>query len=557
MGASTKPYWQDDAVIFAGFYQRIKKYGENSSFFRMLAWVLSWIFSTDHKRVGILYFVSMFSFFAVAVILGFLMRLELMKSGQQFFDPATYNAMFTLHGVIMTFLFIVPGIPAIFGNFFLPLQLGAEDVSMPRLNLASWYMYIIGAAMAVTSLFTNGGTPDGGWTFYAPYSILTKTNVTLALLAAFILGMSSIFTGMNFLTTIHRLKAKGMSWFTMPLFVWSLYATAWIQVLATPVVGITLLLSAMERAFGIGIFDPTKGGDPVLYQHMFWIYSHPVVYVMILPAMGVISEILPVFARRTIFGYTAIAMSTMAIAASGYFVWAHHMFTSGVSDVARLVFSFITFLVAIPTAIKIFNWLATLYKGSIQIDPPMLWALSFLFTFSIGGLTGLALGAVVTDIHLHDTYYVVGHFHYVMFGGGGVGMFAALHFWFPKVTGRMYNFTVAKIAWFFFFVGFNALYFPMLILGVMGMPRRYHDYLPQYELLNTVSTVGSWIMITGLVIMFFNLYRALRSGAKASANPWESKTLEWETQSPPILHNFAKAPEMKHGPYEYEGEWVQ
>ncbi len=343
----------------------------------------------------------------------------------------------------------------------------------------------------------------------------------------------------------------------MPLFVWSLYATAWIQVLATPVVGITLLLSAMERAFGIGIFDPTKGGDPVLYQHMFWIYSHPVVYVMILPAMGVISEILPVFARRTIFGYTAIAMSTMAIAASGYFVWAHHMFTSGVSDVARLVFSFITFLVAIPTAIKIFNWLATLYKGSIQIDPPMLWALSFLFTFSIGGLTGLALGAVVTDIHLHDTYYVVGHFHYVMFGGGGVGMFAALHFWFPKVTGRMYNFTVAKIAWFFFFVGFNALYFPMLILGVMGMPRRYHDYLPQYELLNTVSTVGSWIMITGLVIMFFNLYRALRSGAKASANPWESKTLEWETQSPPILHNFAKAPEMKHGPYEYEGEWVQ
>jgi len=557
MGAGAKAFYHDDAVVFAGMFQAVKKAGKNSSVFRAIAWVLSWILSTDHKRVGILYFVAMFSFFAVAVSLGIMMRLELFQSGQQFFEPKIYNAMFTLHGVIMTFLFIVPGIPAIFGNFLLPLQLGAADVSMPRLNLASWYMYMLGAIMAVVSLFSNGGAPDGGWTFYAPYSIQTDTNVSLALVAAFTLGLSSIFTGMNFLTTIHRLKAPGMGWFDMPLFVWSLYATAWIQVLATPVVGITLLLTVMERTLQIGIFNPSLGGDPVLYQHMFWIYSHPVVYVMILPAMGVISDVLPVFARRHIFGYKAIAYSTMAIAGSGYFVWAHHMFTSGISDVARLVFSFITFLVAIPTAIKIFNWLATLYRGSIQIDPPMLWALTFLFTFSIGGLTGLALGAVVTDIHLHDTYYVVGHFHYVMFGGGGVGMFAALHHWFPKITGRMYNFFHAKVSWFFFFIGFNMLYFPMLILGIMGMPRRYHDYLPQYDFLNSVATVGSWIMVFGILYMFANLLKGLLSGEKAGPNPWNAKTMEWETQSPPILHNFEKQPKMVHGPYDYEGEWVK
>ena len=512
----------------------------------------SWIFSTDHKRIGILYMISIFTFFLVGMILGLAMRLELISPGKTIMGPQAYNATFTLHGVIMIFLFIIPGIPAALGNFFLPLQIGAKDVAFPRLNLLSWYLYITGAVLALISLFAGGGPPDTGWTFYAPYSLETGTNVSIAVLAAFVLGFSSILTGLNFITTMHRLRAPGMGWFRMPLFPWSLYATGWVQVLATPVVGITLVLIIVERAFGIGVFDPSKGGDPILYQHLFWIYSHPAVYIMILPAMGVVSEIIPTFARRTIFGYKAIAFSSMAIAAVGSLVWGHHMFTSGMGDQARVIFSFLTFLVAVPSGIKIFNWVATLYKGSTQADTPLLYILAFIFLFSIGGLTGLIQGSLATDIHIHDTAFVVGHFHYVMFGGTGFAFFGGLHYWFPKMFGKMYNERRAKIAWLILFVGFNLLYFPMLILGYMGMPRRYYDYLPRYQPLHFLSTIGSWILATGILLMFFNLLSSLKNGEKAGDNLFGGATLEWTTPSPPPLENFDEVPTVTGSPYRFK-----
>jgi cytochrome c oxidase subunit 1 len=514
--------------------------------------LLSWIFSTDHKRVALLYLSAIGFFFLVAMLLGLTMRAELLAPGQQLVSARAYNSLFTLHGVIMIFLFIIPGIPAVMGNFMLPLQIGAEDVAFPRLNLASWWVYMAGATLALVSLFSGGGPADTGWTFYAPYSLRSHANVSMAVLAAFTLGFSSILTGLNFITTIHRMRAPGMTFFRLPLFVWSLYATSWIQVIATPVVGITLVLIVLERTLGIGFFDPVAGGDPILYQHLFWIYSHPAVYVMILPGMGVISEILPTFARRTIFGYKAIALSSVAIAAVGYLVWGHHMFTTGISDTSRVVFSLLTFLVAIPTGVKIFNWVATLYKGSISLDSPMLYALSFIFLFSIGGLTGLVNGALSTDIHVHDTAFIVGHFHYTMFGGGGIALFAALHYWLPKIFGRRIFEPVARRAWLLVFVGFNTLYFPMLILGLQGMPRRYADYLPQFQPLHALSTMGSWILAGGILLMIWNLWRSARQGEPAGDNPWGGTTLEWRTSSPPPTLNFDHPVSVTGGPYERE-----
>ncbi len=513
--------------------------------------ILSWLLTTDHKRIGLMYMFGIISFFLVGAIIGLLMRLELLSPGGKIFSAQTYNSLFTLHGVIMIFLFIIPGIPAIFGNFFLPIQIGARDVAFPRLNLLSWYVYIVGAILALTSLFLPGGPIDTGWTFYIPYSVRSGSNVSLAIFAAFILGFSSILTGINFVTTTHRLRAPGMSFFKMPLFVWATYATAWIQIIATPVIAITILLVIIERAFGVGIFDPALGGDPVLYQHMFWIYSHPAVYIMILPAMGVVSEIIPTFARRTIFGYKQIAYSSLAIAFIGYLVWGHHMFSSGQSDTSNWIFSLLTFLVALPSGVKIFNWVATMYKGSIDPQPPFLWVMSFIVLFSIGGLTGLVLGALATDIHLTDTYFVVAHFHYVMFGGTGTIFIAAFHYWFPKMFGKMYNLKFAKIAVVTYFIGFNMLYFPKFIMGYLGMPRRYYDYLPMYTPYQRISTYGSWILVSTLFFIVGYFIHAYFRGKKATSNPWGGVTLEWHIPSPPPVENFKVIPVITHDPYDF------
>ena len=513
--------------------------------------LMSWLTSTDHKRIGVLYLALMTALFWAGVSLGVVMRLKQLSAGAYLISAQTYNALFTVHGVIMIFMFVIPGLPAVFGNFFLPILIGAKDVSFPRLNLLSWYFFAAGSTLAVLSLFTGHGAPDTGWTFYAPFSLRTGTNVSLAVFAAFVLGLSSILTGINFITTIHRMRAPGMTWHRMPLFVWSLYATGWIQVLVTPIIGITLILVILERAFGIGVFDPAKGGDPLLYQHLFWIYSHPAVYIMIVPAMGAVTEIIPTFARRTIFGYKAIAYSSIAIAAFGSLVWAHHMFTSGIGDMAALVFSLFTFVVAVPSAIKVFNWTATLYKGSIDMQPPMLFALTFVFLFCIGGLTGVMQGALSVNVHLHDTYWIVGHFHYVMFGGTGFAFFAALLYWFPKMTGKMYETKAAYVAWAHMFIGFNMLYFSMLVLGAMGMPRRYYAHLPQFHAGHVVATVGSWILVAGLLILYGNLAAALRKGRKAEDDPWGGKTLEWTVSSPPPAENFAEIPVITGAPYDY------
>jgi cytochrome c oxidase subunit 1 len=512
--------------------------------------VWAWLLTLDHKRIGVMYMVIILSWFSLAVLLGLLIRTELMTTGETLMGAQLYNASFTLHGVIMVFLFIIPGIPAIFGNFMLPIQIGADDVFFPRLNLLSWYIYVFGGLLAIFSLFYKG-PPDTGWTFYVPFSIESETSVTLTVLAAFVLGMSSMLTGLNFITTVHRLRIRTMGWGQMPLFTWSLYATSWVQLLATPILSITLIMIIFERVFGAGLFDPNKGGDPLLYQHLFWIYSHPAVYIMILPGMGIISEIIPVFSRKAIFGYKAIVVSTLAIAIAGSLVWAHHMFTSGMSDLAVFVFSLLTFVVAIPSAIKVFSWISTMYKGSILMTPPFFFSLCFIYLFSVGGLTGLVLGAAGTDIHVHDTHFVVAHFHFTMLGGAGFAFFGGLHFWWPKIFGRMYNFKNAYIAAILMTAGFMLHYIPMFILGFQGMPRRYYNYLPEFAFGNFFAGIGAYIMVAGFGFMFINLLRSLKHGEKAPGDPWGATTLEWTIPSPPPLHNFEKSPVVMAYPYDF------
>lgn len=509
----------------------------------------SWLTTLDHKRIGVMYFFTVMFFFFLGGMMALLIRLELFAPGPQFLTPNGYNQVMTYHGAIMVFMVIVPGIPAILGNFFLPLHIGAKDVAFPKLNLLSWYCLMAGALLAFSTFFTS--KIDTGWTFYTPYSIKTGTAVVTMVVAVFIMGMSSILTGLNFIVTTHKLRAPGMTMYRIPLFVWAIYSTALIQVLATPVLGITLLLLVAERTFGIGIFDPTLGGDPVLFQHFFWFYSHPAVYIMILPAMGVISELITAFSRKTVFGYTAIAYSSLGIAAVSFFVWGHHMFVSGQSGTAGIVFSFITMLVGVPTAIKMFNWLATLYKGSISMRSPMLFALGFLFLFAIGGVTGIMLAVLPVDVHFHDTYFVVAHFHYVMVGGTLMAIMGGFYYWFPKMFGKMYNEATARLSFVFIFIGFNVTFFPQFILGAMGMPRRYFDYIPAYHSLNAISTVGSWLIATGFLFGLYTIVNGLIAGEKAPMNPWGAKTLEWTTSSPPPHFNFDVEPIITAGPYEY------
>jgi len=513
--------------------------------------ILGWIFSIDHKRIGLLYLVTILPLFFIAVGMGFTMRLQMLDP-KAILAPQTYNSLFTLHGVTMVFLVVIPGIPAIFGNFFLPIQVGARDMAFPRINLLSWWLFIAGGVLVYASLFTGGGPIDTGWTFYVPYSIRTTVNVPLAVTGVFVIGLSSILTGVNFITTVHWLRAPGMTWRRLPLFIWATYATAWVQILATPVLGITLVLIVLDRVFGVGIFDPAQGGDPILYQHLFWIYSHPAVYIMILPAMGVVSDLIPVFARKKIFGYLAVAYSGVAIASVGSLVWGHHMFVSGQSDTADILFSLLTFLVAIPSAIKVFNWVATLHRGSIVLEAPLLFSLAFVFLFSIGGLTGLIQGALAVNLHLHGTYWIVGHFHYIIFGGMGFAFFGAIHYWFPKMFARMYNRRAARWAWLIVFAGFNLFYFSMLLLGWEGMPRRFYDYLPEFRPLHLSATFGSWVLVGGLILMFGNLFHALFRGERAGMNPWGAATLEWQIPSPPPAENFEKIPVVRAGPHQFK-----
>ena len=513
--------------------------------------IKSWFLTKDHKRIAILYLVSITLFFLFGGTMASLIRLELLTPAGDLFQSDTYNKLFTMHGIVMVFFFLVPSIPATLGNFVLPMMVGARDLAFPKINLASWYIFIIGAAFTFSAII--GGGVDTGWTFYTPLSTqYLTTNVVAAATGIMIAGFASIFTGLNFIVTVHRMRAPGLTWFRLPLFVWSTYAVSIVMVLATPVLAITLILVALERGLHIGIFNPALGGDPVLFQHMFWFYSHPAVYIMILPGFGVISEIIPCFARKKIFGYSAVAFSSIAIAVFGFLVWAHHMFIAGISTYSALIFSLATFLVAIPSAIKVFNWTATLYKGSIHFDTPMLYALAFIGLFTIGGLTGLFLGALGVDLHVTATYFVVAHFHYVMVGGMLVAYLAGLHFWWPKMTGRMYPEAPAKLSALITFIGFNLTFFPQFVLGYMGMPRRYHSYPPEFQVLNVLSTAGASVLAVGLLMPMAYMLWSLKYGEIAGNNPYRATGLEWQTTSPPPTHNFHETPVVTQDAYEYE-----
>ncbi|MFQ5604155.1 MAG: cytochrome c oxidase subunit I [bacterium] len=514
----------------------------------------SWLLTVDHKRIAILYLIAITLFFFLGGMFAVLIRLELLTPQGDLMQSETYNKMFTMHGIIMIFFFLIPSIPAVLGNFLIPLMIGARDLAFPRINLLSWYVYVVGGLFTFAAIVFGG--VDTGWTFYTPYSsTYANTNVILAAIGVFVTGFSSILTGLNFLVTIHKMRAPGLTWFRLPLFVWAHYATSIIQILGTPVVAIAIVLVGLERLFQIGIFDPNLGGDPLLFQHLFWFYSHPAVYIMILPGMGVISEIITCFAKKKIFGYQFIAFSSIAIAVMGFLVWGHHMFTSGQSMYASLVFSILTFLVAIPSAIKVFNWTATLYKGSVSYEAPMLYALGFIGLFTVGGLTGIFLGTLAVDVHVHDTYFVVAHFHYIMVGGAIMAYLSGIHFWWPKMTGRLYPEGWARFSALVIFIGFHLTFFPQFIVGYLGMPRRYHAYPEEFQILNVLSSAGATILGVGYLIPLIYFIWSLRYGKKASANPWNAKGLEWErVPSPPTTHNYENIPVVTEEAYEYTAQ---
>jgi len=513
--------------------------------------LLSWLLTKDHKRIAIMYLMSISIMFFIGGLFAVGIRFELATPQGDFVSADTYNKFFTMHGVIMVFFFLIPSIPAVLGNFLIPPMIGAKDLAFPRINLLSLYIFWVGAIFTIYAMVAGG--VDTGWTFYTPYSSqASNTHIIPTALGIFIAGFSSILTGLNFVVTIHRMRAPGMTWFRLPLFVWSHYATSLIQILGTPVIAITIVMLFVERAFGFGIFDAARGGDPVLFQHLFWFYSHPAVYIMILPAMGVMSELISTFSKKTIFGYSFVAFSSLAIAVFGFIVWAHHMFVAGISTYAAMVFSFLSFSVAIPSAVKVFNWSATLYKGAVSFETPMLYAYGFMGLFAIGGLTGLFLATLGLDVHVHDTYFVVAHFHYIMVGGAIMGYLGGLHYWWPKMTGRMYSEFFSRISAIMVFVGFNITFFPQFIVGYLGMPRRYHAYPDEMQVLNVMSSAGATVLGLGYVLPVIYFLYSLRRGAVAGPNPWMASGLEWSTQSPPLTENFVEVPIVTTEPYEYE-----
>ncbi|HEY8997346.1 MAG TPA: cbb3-type cytochrome c oxidase subunit I [Edaphobacter sp.] len=513
--------------------------------------ILSWLFTADHKRIAILYLISISFFFVLGGIFAGLIRLELLTPQPDLMASDTYNKMFTLHGVVMIFLFLVPSVPAVLGNFLIPIMIGAKDLAFPKINLLSWYLYM-GGALFLSATLVLGGV-DTGWTFTTPLSThYLNTHVVTAGLGVFIVGFSSIFTGLNIIVTIHRMRAPGMTWFRLPLFVWANYAASVLMVLGTPVLAIAVVLVILERTLHIGVFDPTLGGDPLLFQHLFWFYSHPAVYIMILPGMGVMSEVMSTFSRKRVFGYSAVAFSSVAIALFGFFVWEHHMFIMGVSNYSALVFSLLTMLVAVPSAIKVFNWSFTMANGSITFETPMLYALAFIGLFTIGGMTGVFLGSLGMDIHLTETYFIVAHFHFVMVGGMLMAFLAGIHFWWPKMTGRMYPESISKLSAVTSFIGFNLTFLPQFILGYLGMPRRYHSYPAEYQVLNVLSTAGATVLGIGFLMPVLYLLWSLKYGAIAGNNPWQATGLEWQIQSPPLTENFSEPVVMDHEAYDYE-----